>query len=143
VHSDLGGYVRELEESLRAPHLQVHEPPLHVLPNAEFRTSIVAMGGIPEDFLDDEDLWELVEPCLRADIFAMETYAYAPGPDVRCPLHVFCGSADSIASPPELAAWRARTTGSFSLTMLEGGHFFPQERPAEIVRAVLAALPSA
>lgn len=63
-------------------------------------------------------------PVLRADLQVCDTYRWRPRPPLRCPVTAFSGTADPIATAPEVEAWRECTTGSMLRRQLSGDHFF-------------------
>ncbi|MDH6629847.1 surfactin synthase thioesterase subunit [Streptomyces sp. LBL] len=99
-----------------------------------------ALGGTDERFFASEELQALVLPALRADYRAVGAYE-PPGPGrLGCPITALIGDADERTSPEEAATWRERTSGSFDLRVLPGGHFYLdacQEQVAGIVTDAL------
>jgi len=129
----------------RAPGLADDEEPIHALPRDEFIDAIRGYSGTPEEVLQNRELMELVEPLLRADFEVSETYSPQP---VREPLDVpvtaLGGVGDEDVSEEHLEAWRNETRGPFRKQMFDGGHFFLNERSADVlavVRRELTQLP--
>jgi medium-chain acyl-[acyl-carrier-protein] hydrolase len=124
----------------RAPHLPRDRPPLHCLPDAEFRVAITKLGGTPQEVLAHEELMDFFLPILRADLRLAETY----GPNAKilltCPLIAFAGRDDEEAPPERVRAWRDLAGAGFALHVLEGGHFFLHEHRESILRHLLAAV---
>jgi medium-chain acyl-[acyl-carrier-protein] hydrolase len=54
----------------------------------------------------------------------IETYVAPPAPPLPLPITAFGGRQDNTVTEPELAAWKAYSSRSFHLHMIEGGHFF-------------------
>ncbi|MNF09708.1 hypothetical protein D3C80_2104430 [compost metagenome] len=50
-------------------------------------------------------------------------------------MHVLGGTTDK-ATTEQLIGWRQETTGSFSVDMLAGGHFFIHEHEAKVLRLI-------
>lgn len=106
---------------------QLAEPPRRLrydLPEQEFRGEIRGIGGIPRDFLDNASTMDMLVPIFRADLELVQTYRYAGGPLIRCPISVFSGTEDPDAGPDSGAAWRELTSGPFSIHPIPGDHFF-------------------
>lgn len=108
----------------RAPQLRDDAPPSHNLPDDEFIELLRAYKGTPEEALRHPELMTLMLPFLRADFELCETYAYQPEAPFDCPLTAFGGLGDGGIRREQLDAWREHTTGSFSLRMFPGEHFF-------------------
>lgn len=127
----------------RAPQLvpPVQHAAIHGLPDAAFLQLLTAhYGGMPQAVLDNPELLEIVLPITRADIQAVETYVYANEPPFDCPITAFGGRLDHTTSAEDLDAWRAQTTREASMRLLDGGHFFATDRPAEVLRVIESAL---
>ncbi len=108
----------------RAPQLPNLDPPIHTLPDREFKEELRRLNGTPKAVLENVELMELLLPILRADFAVLETYAYNTEPPLACPITVFGGLQDPEVNCEELEAWREQTSTSFSLQMLPGDHFF-------------------
>lgn len=107
-----------------APHLPDRNPPLHALPDDQFVVKLRELNGTPEEVLHHQELLQLLIPVLRADFAVCETYVYQPEPPLNCPISAYGGLGDGYVNREELAAWREQTTGSFSLRMFPGDHFY-------------------
>lgn len=124
-----------------APHVPRDEPPLHLLPDDEFvRRLTERYQGIPKEVLEHRELLDLVLPTLRADLAAIETYAYREEPRLRCGVSAFAGDRDRHVTPDELTAWSEVTSGAFDSTMFAGDHFYLHDRRADLLDAILPAL---
>jgi medium-chain acyl-[acyl-carrier-protein] hydrolase len=137
--------IRLLVSGRRAPHLPETETLMHTLSDTEFVAEIRRRyGGIPDEVLRHRELLELLLPGLRADIAAIETHTFVPGPALGCPLTVFGGDADARATREQLAAWQLHGHGGMRLRTFGGGHFYLNdpavraELVGEVARDVLA-----
>jgi medium-chain acyl-[acyl-carrier-protein] hydrolase len=66
----------------------------------------------------------LLLPLLRADMALDETYSYTPEEPFACRISTYGGLEDPETTRDRLSAWREHTTGTFTLRMLPGDHFF-------------------
>ncbi len=107
-----------------APQVPDRHPPTYDLPEPQFIQKLRELGGMPEEVLQHRELLELIVPILRADFTLCETYRYEPDRPLDCPLSAFGGLEDPYVSREDLEAWREQTTGSFSVRMFPGDHFF-------------------
>jgi medium-chain acyl-[acyl-carrier-protein] hydrolase len=107
-----------------APQATVRGRPMHALPEEEFLEELRRLSGIPEKVLEDKDIMRIMLPVLRADLAVYETYVYKPERPLACPISGFGGLFDQRVSRGDLEAWRDQTSGSFSLKMFPGDHFF-------------------
>jgi medium-chain acyl-[acyl-carrier-protein] hydrolase len=123
-----------------APQIVIKERPTYNLPHAEFIEELRRLQGTPAELLDNPELLELLEPILRADFQAIETYRYHPKPPLPCPFTVLGGHADKDITREHLEAWRQHTSGSFSLHMFPGHHFFLHDQMGMVLQTVSKAL---
>lgn len=128
-----GGGPRALVVSAsRAPHLPLTRPTLHDKPNQKLLDELRRYGGTPEAVLRSQELMDLFLPTVRADLAVLETYRYAPGAPLDCPITALGARGDHSVSPEVIEAWRAHTSGAFKVQLFEGGHFYftePAARP--------------
>lgn len=111
----------------------------HLLPDAELRRAVAAMGGTPAEILADEELWQTFEPVIRGDLRLVETWRPRPGtPPLRVPLSVFGGTQDVVVSRERLAAWSAHAERFQGLHLYPGDHFYFRHRPQEIADRITA-----
>lgn len=125
----------------RPPHLPDVEAPMHKLPDARFVAELNRRyGGIPAEVLRHQELLELLLPCLRADLTALETFRSPPGPTLSMPISAFGGAHDARTPRAALEAWRSQTTGTFRLRMFPGDHFYLNACRAELLADLSATL---
>ncbi len=107
-----------------APHLPLRRPRLlHSLPGPEFLAALQELETLPELLLRKPDVLEAFLPTIRADMESRETWS-SQIQDTGIPIAAFGGREDRHVSLDELRAWACYTTAGFTVTQLEGGHFF-------------------
>ncbi|MCA9128201.1 MAG: thioesterase [Planctomycetales bacterium] len=117
-----------------APNLREPIAGLSVLPDDEFIKEITRRyQGIPPEVLQHAELMEILIPLLRADVKLMESYQFAPGAALSCPIHCFGGLDDSSVPKESLEPWKLHTEGTFQLEMLPGNHFFHLQHAKSIL----------
>lgn len=125
----------------RPPERVRVERPFSHLPDKPFVDEMMTRyGGIPAAILADADFMRAIIPPIRADISILEQYADRDRPALACPIAVVVGRDDHVARPDELHSWAARTTGEFSLDVIEGDHFYLQTRRREIAAVIRRSL---
>ena len=124
----------------RAPHSAALEPPTYSIPPAAFYDRLRGWGGIPAEFLGQPQLLAMVEPILRADLEAAETYRCSPPQDLRIPITAFAGMSDPLAPPTLAAEWSAYTSGYFALRLIPGDHFFLSSRRSLLLGMIVREL---
>uniref|UniRef100_UPI0039BFB5BB thioesterase II family protein n=1 Tax=Lentzea alba TaxID=2714351 RepID=UPI0039BFB5BB len=126
----------------RAPQI-VRDDRVHQKDDTGLIAEVRKLAGTNARVFDDEELVRMVLPAIRADYRAAETYRYRPGPSLACPLTALTGDADPKASVGEVEQWRERTTGTFALRVLPGGHFFLSDNRSAVAAFVSGETPSA
>ncbi|GIH80822.1 thioesterase II family protein [Planobispora longispora] len=120
-----------------APAL-VEPTEVHRLPSDLLARHLRGLGIIPDAILADRDLFAMFEPGVRADYEVMETWRHGPRGPLPVPITVIGADADPSVTVEELRAWRADTTGRFTLRVYPGDHgFFTADR-RDIARGVTA-----
>jgi len=99
------------------------------------------LNGTPKEVLESPELMQLMLPVIRADFELVQTYVYSNEPPLDCPITVFGGLQDEYVSREDLEAWRAQTTGSFSLRIFQGDHFFINKEQMTLLQALCEELP--
>ena len=111
---------------------------LHRLGPADLRTALHLIGGLPAAVLDDDDLWDRIEPLLRADLEVAERW-HPPRVEVLpVPLTAFCGHQDPVARRPAMQRWAVHTERFLGVREFPGDHFYVQQVRDEVVAAVVA-----
>ena len=99
------------------------EKPYYSLPSPEFRKKIMEYGGISESVLEDMEIMSYIEPILRADFEAVETYQPKPMALIDIPITVLHGSEEDIKLE-SLLLWEKVSKGSVKIKEMNGNHFF-------------------
>ncbi|MER5408928.1 alpha/beta fold hydrolase [Streptomyces sp. NPDC002769] len=110
--------------------------PMHLLDDDGIVEELRALNGTHSQILKDEQLLAMVLPALRNDYRAVETYTYAPGPLLHCPVLGLVGEDDPQATLPEVLAWARHTDGGFTLRVFNGGHFYLDAHPDEVAGVI-------
>jgi medium-chain acyl-[acyl-carrier-protein] hydrolase len=126
--------------AFRAPHLPSQWPMLHLLPEPLFTKEIFVLQGTSAAVLQNVELRELLVPTLRADFAVCENYVHSGEAPLSCPIVAFGGTGDDRVRLDELEAWRKHTTGTFTLTMVPGNHFFLHSSRDALLTALRNAL---
>jgi medium-chain acyl-[acyl-carrier-protein] hydrolase len=110
--------------------------PLHALDDKQLIARIEeAFGELPAEVKKDRELMQMVLPSLRADLEADETYVYAPGEPLSCPLLVLAGT-DEALDEDALDGWRGQTSGPVTIRHVPGDHFFIRTTPDAVLRLI-------
>ncbi|MGJ8547329.1 MAG: thioesterase II family protein [Sulfitobacter sp.] len=81
------------------------------------------------------ELWDLMEPVLRADFSVIETYEPEQIEPLPIPIIALSGRDDPLISPASMGKW-ANCGSAFQHHQFAGGHFFLRQAPREILDCV-------
>lgn len=102
----------------------------------ELIAELRAMGGTDPALLGNREMRELIVETVRNDYRAVDSYAYRPAGTLRCPVVAMAAVDDERATVEHMRPWGEVTTGPFELHTFTGGHFFVDERVADVARIV-------
>ncbi len=88
---------------------------------------------IPDEVVDNEELFNEMLPALRADILLGKKYTYYEEEPLSCPLLAISGTKDSVFSDEELEEWKKHTSSEFEHKSVEGGHLFCRDNKEELL----------
>lgn len=114
------------------PHCEDLRPPIHHLPDHEFKEAIQVLNGTPPDVIANAELMDILLPLLRADFQAVETYDYTEEPPLDLPIRVYCGRDDHETPAEQLVEWDRHTTTESRVTLFDGDHFYLRQSGAAI-----------
>jgi medium-chain acyl-[acyl-carrier-protein] hydrolase len=115
------------------PHVVTVDNPINDLPLPAFLRELKNLNGTPAEVFASSELLELMLPMLRADFRAVESYRYQPEDPLGCPILTYGGASDAEVSRADLETWREQTTGSFSLRIFPGDHFYLNASRADLL----------
>ncbi|SFA59296.1 Surfactin synthase thioesterase subunit [Pedobacter suwonensis] len=95
----------------------------HLLPDEQFKDELKILGGMPDEILNNKELYEFVEPIIRADFKIAETSqreeVFIP---IKSPIYALMGDQESKSD--KIENWKTFTTSTFGYEVLQGDHFF-------------------
>lgn len=106
------------------PSLKRKKEARYKLERQAFFELVGRIGGTPEAALTEVDLMCYLEPMLRADIRAYDTYVYSADTPLNSPITVFAGEEDPATTIEGCGAWRNETSGIVDVYTCPGNHFF-------------------
>ena len=104
----------------------------HLLPKDEFIQELKNLDGIPDEILQNDDLLSYIEPILRADFKACETYRYVDNTALNIPFTVITGT-DEEMDTTDIQMWQKETEMEVDFRQIPGKHFFIFKYPRVIV----------
>ena len=128
-----GTPVRLFLSACRAPSVVRSVPPTYNLPVQEFMAKIRKLKGTPQEFFEFPELQNALLPVLRADFEITDTYEYLPESPLACPITIYGGDQDELATVKSLVPWELQTTAECKTRLFSGDHFFIQSLETEFV----------
>lgn len=119
-----------------APQVPYSGPLLHQIDEDSLKRELRRIGGTPDSFLLNDEVFRAFLPMLRADFAVTERYEYRLGPKLPCAIHAFGGTDDPLVPPDSLQLWAEQTTESFTIRQFQGDHFFINTCRNDVVAAV-------
>jgi surfactin synthase thioesterase subunit len=124
----------------RAPQLLAATGALFRLDDNDFVEAIRRLGGMPDTISVEPGLVQLVLPTLRADFEVLGTHSWQASEPLPCPLYVYGGTNDQLASRVDVAQWREHTSSRFQIRLFSGGHFFINDARGQLLKTLAADL---
>lgn len=104
--------------------------------DAQLIADLRRQGGTPEEVFASPEMLRITLDALRADYRVCASAPHAKGLPLDMPIHAFGGRQDDIDAS-RLAAWRREARTLFSLTWLDGGHFFIRQSEPQLLAALV------
>jgi surfactin synthase thioesterase subunit len=120
-----------------APATVAVAPSLPMAEN-EIIAEMVDRGGTDPQLLADDDFVELLLMAVRADYAAFNRYACGEDVRIAADIHTLGGGSDHRISENMLRQWETHTSGAFSVSMFDGGHFYINDHTADVAELVNA-----
>jgi surfactin synthase thioesterase subunit len=104
--------------------------------DAQLIADLRRQGGTPEEVFASPEMLRITLDALRADYRVCASAPHARSLPLDMPIHAFGGRQDDIDAS-RLAAWRREARTLFSLTWLDGGHFFIRQSEPQLLAALV------
>lgn len=110
----------------------------HLLERALFKNELKEMGGVPPEFLENEELYDFYEPILRADFELVEKSCTLDFKPLGIPIYALMGSEELYSG--QIANWGKFTSAPALTRLLSGGHFFIHQHPKELATVIKSGI---
>jgi medium-chain acyl-[acyl-carrier-protein] hydrolase len=133
----------------RALFASAAPPPLHSatrlkrryssMPSDQMWRTVAEQGGVPPEIAQSAEFRRYLEPILRADFTAFETWEPLEIAPLAMPIHVLLGHDDEVDD--EMAwRWSGFTSTVCSVRRFPGGHFYLWEQWPALARLIVGIL---
>ncbi len=99
---------------------------------------MVDLGGTDPALLEDAEFVELLVRAVQADYRALNAYSCRPDVRIDAEIRALGGSADHRITPEMLGGWETHTSGRFTQSSFDGGHFYLHDHLDAVARMVCA-----
>jgi mycobactin phenyloxazoline synthetase len=99
---------------------------------------MVDLGGTDTVLLEDEEFVELLVKAVQVDYHALNAYSCRPDVRISADIHAIGGNRDHRIGREILAGWQTHTSGRFTVSAFEGGHFYINDHLDAVARMVSA-----
>lgn len=106
----------------------------YLLPRDEFIAELKKLGGLPDELINNHELFDFFEPILRADFEVAENNELANEPAVSAPLFALMGNEEENVD--DIANWGRFTRSEFNCEVMDGDHFFIHKHAQQIARII-------
>ena len=108
---------------------------LYLLNDFELKEELRAMGGVPEEVLENEELFNFFSPILRADFEVLEKVDNNPiGRIINTPIVAAMGDLEETSV--NIENWKNYTRGEFKFKVFKGNHFFIHDNSVELTKLI-------
>ncbi|MDZ4235188.1 MAG: alpha/beta fold hydrolase [Dietzia sp.] len=94
--------------------------------------AVSTMTGASPEFMQSPEFAAAILPTLRG-LKAIANYDCPPEVTLSCPIHVFYGDDDEIATSEKVMPWSERTTAGFTAREFKGHHFYLNDHLGDLV----------
>lgn len=105
------------------------------LPKEAFKLELKKLGGIPDEVLENDELFDFFELVLRADFEIIELGENESTSPIKTPIYAVMG--DQETDVLEINNWEKFTTGGFESEIWSGDHFFIFKHGDRLVRILV------
>jgi medium-chain acyl-[acyl-carrier-protein] hydrolase len=123
----------------QATHLPPAAPLMGAMSDEELLATIRHRYGLGVQ-VDDEALYRLLLPLIRADIIATETWPPADEPPFEFPVYVMGGEQDAFVPLTGLDGWARYAAAGFERTLFPGAHFYLTAERAAVLAHLSACI---
>jgi external thioesterase TEII len=137
---------KKMEEQLDPPNILIvtgnagpgasyNDKIRHALSDSEFKEELKSLGGVPQEVLEDEDLYNYFSPILRADFEILEKHKLSEvGLVIETPIFAVMGDQEETVK--DIENWQLYTSGRFDYKVLPGNHFFIHRQVKKLAKII-------
>ncbi|MDH4471675.1 MAG: alpha/beta fold hydrolase [Fluviicola sp.] len=106
----------------------------YLMNHEDFVNELKKLGGVSDELLNNQELFDFFEPILRADFEIAERNELAEDQPIATPIYAMMGSDEGRID--EITDWSRYTRSDFDYEIIEGDHFFINNHAAKIANII-------
>jgi surfactin synthase thioesterase subunit len=103
----------------------------YLMNDEDLKKELRKLGGVPEEVLENSELYDFFSPLIRADFEVVEKGFSTENVVIRTPIKAFMGSEEKYSD--RLDNWKRFTANFCNYEVWEGNHFFIHNHPKVLV----------
>ncbi|GAA4271390.1 alpha/beta fold hydrolase [Aquimarina gracilis] len=107
----------------------------HLMNDRDFKERLRKMGGMPDEILENSELYNFFAPVLRAD-FAILEKGKSPENKVKIDSSIYAIMGDQEKNVENIENWKEFTKSGFRSQILKGNHFFINNHSKKIANII-------
>lgn len=104
----------------------------YLMNDVDFKNELRDLGGVPEEVLQNDELYSFFSPIMRADFKILET-GEGLGQQVVLNTPILAMMGTNEKNVEQIENWEKFTSSVFESKILEGDHFFIHKYPNELI----------
>lgn len=107
----------------------------YLMNDKELKQELRILGGVPEEVLQNDELFDFFSPIIRADFEVLEkNYFLEENLKIDIPIFAMMGTREE--KHDKIENWKTFTSSGLGYKILEGGHFFIHDHCKEIAEII-------
>lgn len=117
------------------PGISTRDYKRYLLDDNAFKEELRGLGGVPNEVLENEELFSFFNTSIRADFEILEKDMYSEKDIVlKTPIYAIMGDEEEMAT--EINNWSKFTANNFNSNIWSGNHFFIHKYPYKLSRLI-------
>lgn len=110
----------------------------YLMSTPDFINELIELGGVPEEVLNNKEIFDFFEPILRADFEVLEKETDFIEKDIliSIPIHALMGTEEKTSH--QVTNWQRFTTEKLQYAIEKGNHFFIHEHVQKLSEIIIA-----
>ncbi len=107
----------------------------YLMEDSKFKEELKKLGGIPNEVLENDELYSFFAPIIRADFQVLEEDNFLEkGLTINIPIKALMGDEEELVD--QMQNWNQFTTTDFSCQVFSGNHFFIYDASVQLLEII-------